>query len=86
MNVEVNFNGIKMNKNNITGITVLGPLKTIHPLYQIFGVRLEMINFDNIIIFKTNMSFGHAGASGRFDYLKEAADDLVFITNIFKVK
>ncbi len=41
---------------------------------------------DNIIIFKTNMSFGHAGASGRFDYLKEAADDLVFITNIFKVK
>jgi hypothetical protein len=36
-------------KDHITGITVLGPLKTIHPLYQIFGVRLEMINFDNII-------------------------------------
>jgi hypothetical protein len=35
--------------SQITGITVLGPLKTIHPLYQIFGVRLEMINFDNII-------------------------------------
>ncbi|MEA0971428.1 S9 family peptidase C-terminal domain protein [Candidatus Megaera venefica] len=41
---------------------------------------------DNIIIFKTNMSFGHSGASGRFDYLKEAAEDLVFITKIFKVK
>ena len=37
------------NMSQITGITVLGPLKTIHPLYQIFGVRLEMINFDNII-------------------------------------
>lgn len=33
----------------ITGITDHGPLKTIHPLYQIFGVRLEVINFDNII-------------------------------------
>ena len=35
--------------SQIKGITALGPLKTIHPLYQIFGVRLEMINFDNII-------------------------------------
>ena len=33
----------------ITGITALGPLKIIHPLYQIFGVRLEVINFDIII-------------------------------------
>ena len=33
----------------ITGITDHGTLKTIHPLYQIFGVRLEVINFDNII-------------------------------------
>ncbi len=41
---------------------------------------------DNIIIFKTNMSFGHSGASGRFDYLKEAAEDLVFITKIFKIE
>ena len=29
------------------------------------------------------MSFGHSGASGRFDYLKEAAEDLTFIANIF---
>lgn len=38
---------------------------------------------DNIIIFKTNMEAGHSGASGRFDYLKEAAEDLVFIFKIF---
>lgn len=38
---------------------------------------------NNIIIFKTNMSFGHQGASGRFDYLKEAAEDLVFIFKMF---
>jgi oligopeptidase B len=38
---------------------------------------------DNIILYKTNMNFGHSGASGRFDYLKEAAEDLVFIANIF---
>ena len=35
--------------DQITGITALGPLRIIHPLYQIFGVRLEAINFDNII-------------------------------------
>ncbi len=38
---------------------------------------------DNLIIFKTNMDFGHRGASSRFDYLKEAADDIVFILKIF---
>jgi oligopeptidase B len=43
-------------------------------------------NDENIIIFKTNMDAGHSGASGRFDYLKEAADDLVFIFKIFKKK
>ncbi len=38
---------------------------------------------DNLVLYKTNMSFGHSGASGRFDYLKEAAEDLVFIMNVF---
>ena len=38
---------------------------------------------NNTIIYKTNMDFGHGGASGRFDYLKEAADDLVFVTKMF---
>ncbi len=38
---------------------------------------------NNLIIFKTNMDFGHKGASARFDYLKEAADDIVFILKVF---
>ena len=37
----------------------------------------------NQILLKTNMEFGHSGASGRFDYLKEAAEDLVFILDKF---
>lgn len=41
---------------------------------------------DTILLYKTNMSFGHSGASGRFDYLKEAADDLVFIAKVFGIK
>ncbi len=39
----------------------------------------------NTIIFKTNMEFGHKGASARFDYLKEAAEDIVFILKNFKI-
>lgn len=35
--------------SQITGITDHGPLKMIHPLYQVFPMRLEVINFDNII-------------------------------------
>ncbi|RYE06507.1 MAG: S9 family peptidase [Rickettsiaceae bacterium] len=41
---------------------------------------------DNILIFKTDMSAGHKGPSGRFDYLKEAADDIVFVFSIFDIK
>lgn len=40
---------------------------------------------DNLLIFKTNMNAGHAGASGRFDFLKETADDLVFIFQMFNL-
>lgn len=43
----------------------------------------ELKTDSNLIIFKTNMDFGHAGASARFEYLKEAADDLVFILTVF---
>ncbi len=28
---------------------------------------------DNLLLFQTNMDYGHGGASGRFDYLKEIA-------------
>ena len=41
---------------------------------------------NNLLLFKTNMDAGHSGASGRFDYLKEVADDYVFIFNIFNIK
>ncbi|MFK8040510.1 MAG: S9 family peptidase [Rickettsiaceae bacterium] len=40
---------------------------------------------NNQIIFKTNMDSGHRGASGRFDYLKEVAEDLVFTFNVFNI-
>lgn len=38
---------------------------------------------DNVIVFQTNMDAGHKGASGRFDYLKEVADEIIFILKIF---
>ncbi|HJD55908.1 MAG TPA: S9 family peptidase [Rickettsia endosymbiont of Pyrocoelia pectoralis] len=40
---------------------------------------------DNPLLLKTNMDKGHAGSSGRFDYLKETAEELVFIFKIFNI-
>ncbi|WP_342267716.1 S9 family peptidase [Candidatus Tisiphia endosymbiont of Empis tessellata] len=40
---------------------------------------------DNILLLKTNMDSGHKGSSGRFDYLKEAADDIVFVFRVFGI-
>ena len=37
----------------------------------------------NTLIFKTNMDAGHSGASGRFNYLKEIAEELAFLFKIF---
>lgn len=34
---------------------------------------------DNVLLLETNMSAGHGGASGRYDYLKEIAFDYVFL-------
>ncbi|RYY21752.1 MAG: S9 family peptidase, partial [Chitinophagaceae bacterium] len=34
---------------------------------------------DKILLFKTNMEYGHGGASGRFDYLKERALEFAFL-------
>lgn len=34
---------------------------------------------NNVLLLKTNMDFGHGGASGRFDYLKEIALEYAFL-------
>jgi len=34
---------------------------------------------DKVILFKTEMDYGHGGASGRFDYLKEIALEYAFL-------
>ena len=36
----------------------------------------------NILLLKTNMEFGHGGASGRFDYLKDIALNYAFIFSL----
>lgn len=41
---------------------------------------------NNPLLLKINMDTGHKGSSGRFDYLKEIADELVFIFKVFEVK
>lgn len=37
---------------------------------------------DNVILLKTDMDFGHGGASGRFDYLKDKALEFAFILKL----
>jgi oligopeptidase B len=39
----------------------------------------ELKTDDNLVIFYINYDSGHAGASGRFDYLKEIAQDYAFL-------
>jgi oligopeptidase B len=34
---------------------------------------------DRLLLLETNMSAGHGGASGRYDYLKEIALDYAFL-------
>lgn len=42
--------------------------------------RLRTMKTDqNLLLLKTNMDYGHGGASGRFDYLKEAALNFAFL-------
>ena len=40
---------------------------------------------DNILLLKTNMDFGHGGASGRFERLKEVALEYTFILDLVGV-
>lgn len=41
---------------------------------------------DNLLILKTDMGKGHGGASGRYDYLREAAFEYAFILDSFSIK
>ncbi len=45
-----------------------------------FAAKLRALKTGNsLVLLKTNMDAGHAGASGRYDYLKEVALDYVFL-------
>tara|TARA_A100001391_G_scaffold99255_4_gene65912 strand:- start:14029 stop:16092 length:2064 start_codon:yes stop_codon:yes gene_type:complete len=39
----------------------------------------ELKTDDNVLVFKTNMGAGHAGKTGRFEGLKEVAEEVAFI-------
>jgi oligopeptidase B len=41
---------------------------------------------NNILLLKTNMDFGHGGASGRFERLKEVALEYAFIFDLVGIK
>lgn len=40
----------------------------------------------NVVLLKTDMDFGHGGASGRFDYIKDQALDYAFIFKLEGIK
>lgn len=42
----------------------------------------ELKTDDNIVLFHTNMDTGHSGSSGRFEALKEYAEEYAFILNL----
>ena len=42
----------------------------------------EMKTDNNILLLHTNMEFGHGGASGRFDYLKDVALNYAFLFSL----
>ena len=37
---------------------------------------------DGVILFQTNMQAGHSGASGRFEALKEIAQEYAFVIDL----
>ena len=46
----------------------------------------ELKTDNNPLLLKINMYTGHTGSASRFDYLKETADELVFIFRVFNVE
>lgn len=45
----------------------------------------DMKTDNNLLLLHTNMDFGHGGASGRFDYLKDVALNYAFLLNLEKI-
>ena len=45
----------------------------------------ELKTDDNLLLLKTNMSAGHGGASGRYEYLKEIAFEYAFVLDRLEV-
>ena len=41
---------------------------------------------DNLVLLRTNMETGHGGASGRFSYYKETAEDYMFLFKLAGIK
>ncbi len=41
---------------------------------------------DNLVLLRTNMETGHGGASGRFSYYKETAEDYMFLLKLAGIK
>jgi oligopeptidase B len=46
----------------------------------------ELKTDTNVLLFKTDLSSGHSGASGRYDALKEVAIDFAFLLDLEKIK
>ncbi|MCX7552991.1 S9 family peptidase [Marinicella sp. S1101] len=46
----------------------------------------ELKTNDNLVLLRTNMETGHGGASGRFSYFKETAQDYTFLLNLAGIK
>ena len=49
--------------------------------------KLRALKTDNnLLLLKTDMSSGHGGASGRYDYYKEVALKYAFIFNVLGIE
>jgi len=46
----------------------------------------ELKTNDNLVLLRTNMDTGHGGASGRFSYYKETAQDYTFLLKLAGIK
>jgi len=46
----------------------------------------ELKTDDNLVLLRTNMDTGHGGASGRFSYFKETAQDYTFLLKLAGIK